>query len=138
MTSHKDSKAPIVIFDGECILCSKTMRFIMARETSEILEFATLQSGVVEQLDLDPSLLPLPDAVLFFKDGQLSTESTAAFQIAGYLKMPYRLFALLRFIPTFLRDPIYRLVARNRYKWFGQSKEACDLLPEKSRSRIHT
>lgn len=138
MHSQKHISSPLVIFDGECILCSKTVRFILAHETSDTLEFATLQSGVVQQLDLDPSVLPLPDAIMFFRDGKLTTQSTAALQIAAYLKMPYRLLGLLRIIPLFLRDPIYRLIAKNRYKWFGQSKQACDLLPESYRSRIHS
>jgi predicted DCC family thiol-disulfide oxidoreductase YuxK len=71
--------------------------------------------------DLDKTYLVVQNGVPF-------TKSSATFALMTHLKMPYRALRVFRIVPKFLRDPFYDLVARNRYKWFGQ-QDACFIAP---------
>jgi predicted DCC family thiol-disulfide oxidoreductase YuxK len=92
------------------------------------LKFATLQDEKTQQLLSEYNNTEIHDSVLLIENGTLYQESDAALRIARYLKF-FRLFYFLIFIPTWVRNPIYRLIARKRYKWFGK-REQC-MIPDK-------
>jgi predicted DCC family thiol-disulfide oxidoreductase YuxK len=89
------------------------------------LHFAALQStsakSLLEQVDHSR---PLPDGVVLIHNGKIYTESEAALKSLQLVGGIWKLLAMLRFIPNFIRNPIYRIVARNRYTWFGKY-ESC-------------
>ena len=115
-----------VLFDGVCNLCNGSVNFAIDRLpfTSNI-RFGALQSesgqSLLVQSGRDPQIL---DSIIFIADDKVWRESTAVLKIVQRMRLPWRLFYALRVVPAFLRDPIYRWVGRNRYKWFGQ-REAC-------------
>lgn len=123
---------PLVIFDGYCNLCNRSVDFIVKRDPKAIFRFVALQSeagtwlaGILE--------IPLePQSVLLLSGGKIYQESDAALMIASGLKKPWSWFSIFRVLPRALRDPIYNLVAKNRYRWFGR-RQVCRMPTEEER-----
>jgi predicted DCC family thiol-disulfide oxidoreductase YuxK len=128
-TTNEHNISPVVLFDGVCNLCNASVQFILKHEKNEELKFATLQDDKIQHLLSEYNNTKIHDSVLLIENGTLYQESDAALRIARYLKF-FRLFYFLIFIPTWVRNPIYRLIARNRYKWFGK-REQC-MMPDKN------
>jgi predicted DCC family thiol-disulfide oxidoreductase YuxK len=127
---------PIVLFDGVCNLCNGSVQFILQRDPAGRFRFASLQSDHGQRLlterGLDPKAL---DSVVVIDGDRLYRESDAALRIAGDLKGAWKALTVFRVIPRPLRDWAYRLIARNRYRWFGKS-ETCWLPTPELRSRF--
>lgn len=119
------SVPPILYFDGVCNLCSTSVQFVLDHERDSTLHFAPLQSSHAQEvllpLGIDPADL---DSVVLVENGVAFTRSTAIFEIAAHLKAPWSWVAVLRFLPRFFSDFCYRIVAVNRYRFFGK-KDAC-------------
>jgi predicted DCC family thiol-disulfide oxidoreductase YuxK len=115
----------ILLFDGECNLCNHLVQFIIPRDPKAYFRFAALQSERGRQL-LEHHHLPMDmmNTVILIEKGQLYTKSTAALKLTRKLYRFWPILYVFSVIPTFIRDPIYNWVARNRYKWFGQ-REVC-------------
>lgn len=126
----------IVLFDGVCNFCNHSVHFIIDRDLRRRYKFAALQSDIGRQLlaenHLDPATI---NSVVLLENGRCFTKSTAALRIAGNLRFPWRLCAALRIIPSFVRDPIYNLIAKNRYRLFGKS-DACRIPTPALRERF--
>jgi predicted DCC family thiol-disulfide oxidoreductase YuxK len=120
---------PVVIFDGVCNLCNASVRFIIRHDPEAVFRFAPLQSKAAQKL-LGGATLPVDssDSVLLVDGNNVYSESTAALMIARKLKGGWHLLYGLMIIPSPIRDAIYRLVARNRYRIFGK-REQC-MIPE--------
>ena len=121
----------IVLFDGICNLCNKSIQTIIKRDTKDIFRFAPLQSDVARQIinergidtkDLESVILIEPGVAYYHK-------STAAIEIAKDLK-GYEWLKYTKHIPEGLRDGIYELIAKNRYKWFGKEDSCMIPTPE--------
>ena len=121
---------PVLLFDGVCNLCSRTVRFLVRRQpqdasTPGTFRFATLQSPAADLLLLAVNApVPLPESMIVVDGGRLYTHSDAALRLAKRLPFPWPLFTVFRIVPRPIRNALYRLVARNRYNWFGK-KDAC-------------
>jgi predicted DCC family thiol-disulfide oxidoreductase YuxK len=127
---------PIVLFDGVCNLCSRSVQFIIQRDPEGRFRFASLQSPLGEELrarhGIDPQAV---DSVLLVEGGRWYKESDAALRIARGMSGAWKLLWPLRFVPRFLRDGAYRVIARNRYRWFGK-QETCWLPTPELRGRF--
>ncbi|HEV2843602.1 MAG TPA: thiol-disulfide oxidoreductase DCC family protein [Thermoanaerobaculia bacterium] len=127
---------PIVLFDGVCNLCSTSVQFILQRDPTGKFRFASLQSDLAQRLltehGLDPKAL---DSVVVIDGDHLYRESDAALRIARDMKGAWKALAVFRVIPRSVRDWAYRLIARNRYRWFGK-KESCWLPTPEVRGRF--
>lgn len=141
----------VILFDGTCNLCDGVVHFILDHERTRAgttLKFAAVQSESGSAL-LEGATTPEqakllrmgatgsgdPDSVVFIEDGRLYTHSTAALRIARYLRAPWSWLSVLTIVPRFLRDGVYRWVARNRYRWFGKT-EACRVPTPALRARF--
>lgn len=115
----------VVLFDGVCNLCQRSVQIILANDTRGGFHFASLQSALGMQLLQQHGLAAehLKTFVLV-ENGQVYTRSTAALRVAAQLKGAWRWLRVLMLVPRPIRDAVYNLVARNRYRWFGK-KEAC-------------
>lgn len=119
-----DAAEAIVFFDGVCNLCNGAVQFILKREKNPQLKFAALQ-GETFRARAQHLLAAIPDSIIFLEAGILYTESDAVLRISRHLRQPWRAMGFMGYaIPRFLRNPLYRFIARNRYRWFGK-KEAC-------------
>lgn len=128
------SESPIILFDGVCNLCNNSVRFILHFEKNEIFKFATIQSDAAQKLLSPFKGEKINDSVLLIENGKLYQESTAAFRIMRKLKYFCLLYYLI-FFPRWMRDPIYKWIAANRYNWFGK-KESCMIPNENLKNRF--
>ena len=106
----------IILFDGTCVLCKKAVHFIISRDPKGTFSFASLQSDLAKNLlkekGLDPDSF---DSLVLIEKEDFFYESTAVLKIASQLSFPWNLFGLFLWLPKTLRDPIYKLIARNRF-----------------------
>lgn len=119
------SKHPIIVFDAECVLCAANAQFVLKHDTQGHFLLASMQGQVGSELyrrfGIDPAD---PETMLLVEGDCVRRDSDAVLAIYSGLGWPWRAMALLRLIPPFVRDPVYRLVARNRYRLFGR-RETC-------------
>ena len=79
--------------------------------------------------------MAMDDTYLFLADGRAYSMSEGYFQLAKRLGGIWRLFAMGRIVPRPVRDFVYRMIARNRYRWFGKTR-ACALLTPGQKARL--
>ena len=116
---------PIIFFDGVCNLCTGTVQFVIRHDPKHHFRFASLQSEIGQQL-LKEYNLPTEEfgSFILFEDGKVYTKSTAALRVTRKLNGLWPVVYTNIVFPLFIRDGIYNLIAKNRYRWFGK-KEAC-------------
>lgn len=119
------SGTPILVYDGPCTLCNRTVQWVFDKDASERILFTSLQSNWA-QANVPPSLRTI-DSVLFFDGTQWHVKSDAVLYLLRSLPRPWHSFFELRIIPRALRDVAYNLIAKYRYRLFG--KGHCALLP---------
>lgn len=127
---------PIILFDAECVLCSANARFVLAHDRRGRFRLASMQGPVGAALfrrhGIDPDD---PSTMLVVEGERVRTDSDAVLSIYEGLGLPWRAIGMLRIVPTFIRDPAYRWVARNRYRLFGR-RETCWIAPPEYRDRL--
>jgi predicted DCC family thiol-disulfide oxidoreductase YuxK len=115
----------LIVFDGLCVLCSGNARFVLKHDRKRLFRLTTAQGPLGEALYKRFGLATDDYVTMLVLDrGRLLTESDGAIAIARGLGWPWRAAAAARIVPRPLRDAVYRLVARNRYRWFGR-RETC-------------
>ena len=124
-----------MVFDGVCNFCSHSVRFILEHDVRGRLRFAPLQSPIGQELlernGIDPS-----DAQTFLLiDGdKVYVRSDAALEIAKDLGA-WRWLRIFGVLPRGLRDWVYSVLARNRYRWFGK-RDTCFVPTAEQRARF--
>ena len=126
----------VVVFDGVCNLCNRSVRFILRHEAEPRFQFAPLQSSAGARL-LRQRNFSVDDLRTFVlvSDERTYVRSDAAIRIARHLKGGWKLLGFLRIVPRPLRDWVYDVVARNRYRWFGRT-DTCMVPTPELRSRF--
>ena len=126
----------IVVFDAQCLLCDGWVRFLLRHDRAGLYRFASVQGTTGRQLLAEAGLQADGLQTLLLVDGQRTWQHTAAIlRIIDGLGWPWRLAWLAWLVPAFVRDPLYRLVARNRYRLFG-STDVCILPPADHAARF--
>ena len=135
-TTSRAADLKLVLFDGYCPFCSGAVRFLIRLDRRRQFTFATLSSETAGNLKIQVGRECLSeDTVLYYHQGELLCLSDAAFAIAAELPFPWPLLAVFRFIPRFLRDRLYRMFARWRYRLFGKYDQ-CMLPGEEEKDRF--
>jgi predicted DCC family thiol-disulfide oxidoreductase YuxK len=125
----------IIIFDGECGLCSRLVVFIIQRDKQETFLFAPLQTEFSSALMQKNGLALLgTDSIVLISDGKAYVRAEAVFEIIKCLDGAWSLLRCLRFLPVSWNDFLYRFVAKNRYRIFG--KRSCMVPSEELSSRF--
>lgn len=123
----------IVLFDGVCNLCNGSVQFILDRDKTKRFQFASLQSERGQAI-LRERGVPVPagdpDSILVVEGDRVYSHSTAALRIAKHLSFPWFLAYAAIIWPRFIRDAVYRFIARNRYRWFGRTDQCRIPTPE--------
>lgn len=126
----------IILFDGVCNFCNASINFVMDHDPKYQFKFAALQSDFAKerltQAGLDTKDF---DSVVLIEDGKVHTRSTAGLRIAKRLSGAWPLLYGFIIIPPFIRNAVYDLIAKNRYRWFGKS-ENCRLPSPEERARF--
>ena len=126
----------LVVYDGVCKFCNASINFIVQHEADSDLKFTPLQSPLGQAI-LKMTNLPLDysKSIIFVHDDGYYVKSRAAFYIARHLQKPWVYIRLFRFLPAFLTDVVYDLIARNRYKIWGKA-DSCILPTPAYRTRF--
>ena len=131
MTEHQ-----IILFDGVCNFCNFWVNFILDRDKNDLYRFAALQSErgqeLLKRFGLDTANF---DSFLLIAGNKHYTKSTAALMISKNLKGLVKILYSFIFLPKFLRDFIYDLIAKNRYKLFGR-REVCRVPTEEEKRKF--
>jgi len=126
----------IILYDGVCNLCSGAVRFIVKRDPGGYFRFAQLQSERSHRLLEQHGLAADERTTIVLIEGAAAfSQSEAVLRIARRLRPPWLALVCLRVFPRWVRDAVYALVSRHRYRWFGR-KAVCELPPENLCSRF--
>ena len=130
------TESPIILFDGVCNLCDGFVQFVIQHDSKEQFCFASLQSETGREI-LARHQLPQDQlsTIVLSRGDEFFTKSDAALRILSNLDGILKLTGIFLFLPRFVRDIFYDLVARNRYRLFGR-KDACMIPTPELRARF--
>ncbi|MBO9446278.1 DCC1-like thiol-disulfide oxidoreductase family protein [Ruegeria sp. R14_0] len=139
MTNHTTNLIEgqdFIVFDGECVLCSGFFRFMVARDKAQRFKFATAQSPLGQRLYSDLGL-PTHDfeTNLVVTDGVIHQRLDAFAAAMRRLPGIWPALSVCKWLPRFIKDPLYQAIARNRFAIFGRS-ETCMVPDAALRSRF--
>ena len=126
MSSHSFQKdeafsPPVILFDGVCKLCNGSVNFILRIDRKGQLKLAPLQSDYGRRVLEDHGLKSGPlDSIMLLEGERLTVKSTAVIRISKYFGGAWPLCMIALVIPRFIRDFMYDIIAKNRYRWFGK------------------
>lgn len=114
---------PLILFDGVCNLCNSSVHFIIKYDTNSQFKFASLQSDAAKEILLQKkernnqlnSIILIYNGILFYK-------SSAILEICSILGGVFNIAKIFYIIPRVVRDRLYDLIAKRRYRWFGKRK----------------
>ena len=131
----------VIVFDGVCVLCNGWVRFLLRHDRRKRYRFAAMQGeagrALLARHGLDPDD-PVSFLLIEYDRGatpRVSTDTTAIRRVLAGLGGFWRIAHLAALLPAFVRDPLYRLIARNRYRLFGRH-DACMVPGEEDRARF--
>ena len=131
-----DATQPIIVFDGHCILCSANAQLILRWDRRQVFRLAAMQgetgAALLRANGVDPAD---PETLIVVAGDRVLRNSDAILFIYQRLGWPWRAIGPLRIIPRPVRDAAYRLVARNRYRWFGK-RDQCWVPDAADRHRL--
>ncbi|MBL7895836.1 MAG: DUF393 domain-containing protein [Bacteroidia bacterium] len=128
-TENKD----IVLFDGVCGLCNRSVKFLIRKERKPELVFSPLQSAYGKSL-LEKYGIST-DSIVYVQNNKAYTKSGAALRLCLRLKGLWPLMIVFMIVPYFIRDFVYDYIAKNRITWFG-STGYCEVITEEMRDRF--
>lgn len=129
----QESPKRILFFDGVCNLCNSSVDFLVRRQKGQRRFFIASLQGETARGQLDPKVIEDLNSMVYHRDGRILFESTAVINAIADLGGVWVLMRLFLIFPEFLRNPVYRFIAKNRYKWFGE-KNTCRLPTEEEKS----
>lgn len=136
MPSAATPDGPIIVFDAECILCSANAQFVLRHDHARRFRLASMQgaagAALYRRFGIDPAD---PETMIVVEGDTALRDSDAVLSIYRGLGWPWKAAGVLRLVPSCLRDPLYRLIARNRYRIFGKH-EVCWLPSPKDADRF--
>jgi len=125
----------VILYDGVCVFCSRWIRFVATRDVARHFRFTAIQSPygtrLAQAVGIDPAD---PDTNAVIHGGIAHFKSDSALTVLGALP-GWGWVRVLRVVPKPLRDAVYNLVARNRYRIFGKY-EACFVPDAAMRARV--
>ena len=134
MKTHEHES--VIIFDGVCELCNQAVDFILKWERKPVYQFTANQNepgrALMQQHGLDPDEV---STIYLYENGQMYSHSTAALRISRRLRFPFNILYGFIVLPRFIRDSVYRWIAKNRYRWFGK-KTSCRIPTPEERARF--
>ena len=133
--SQPQTKA-ILFYDGSCTFCHTIVRFVIVRDKHDLLTFAPLQGKTMKEKNID--ILDIDSIILYTEKGDILYKSDAAISLLERLGGFWFFMAkIMKPIPKVIRDALYDLIAKIRYKLAGKIEDkTCPLLPKNYQSKI--
>ena len=126
----------IVVFDAQCLLCHRGVKFLLRHDRRGVIRYASIQGDAGKNLLIRAGLDPASLQTLLVVDGARSWQHTAALlRLMHVLGWPWRAAWIAWLVPAPLRDAVYRWVARHRLNLFGRS-DTCLLPPPAEAARF--
>ena len=126
----------IVLFDGTCAFCERSVKFIATRDPQGYFTFGASQSPEARELLARFGLTrESARSIILIENNQVFLRSTASLRIARHLTRPWSLAGHLLAVPRPLRDAVYRVVSAIRLRLAGRSN-ACEIPPPEIRHRM--
>lgn len=127
---------PLLLFDGECGFCNRSVLFFLKRERKPgKVHFVSLQSDagklLLKEFKIDPSI----DSMILIRGHDAFIKTCAVLRLTWYLRGLWPLLSVFLIVPPFLRNPFYDIVARNRQRFFGRVGH-CELLKQEDQKRF--
>jgi predicted DCC family thiol-disulfide oxidoreductase YuxK len=130
------AEGPLMLYDGTCGLCARSVRFVLRHERDHAIRFAPLQGETTAQLRARyPNIPATIDTVVYIDGGRAHLRSKAFLHAAKHLRAPWRWGYAMRWLPAFALDLGYRFIAAIRYKVWG-TVDACELPAPEHRARF--
>ena len=126
---------PIIFFDGVCAMCDAFVSHVLRLDLDRNFLFAPLEGSTAHTL-----LPPLSEnryhwSMIYLDERGIHDQSDAALEVYSRLGGIWWLLGLARYVPRLIRNPVYRFVARHRYRWFGV-REQCRIPSAEERQRF--
>ena len=130
-------KKHIILFDGDCRLCNKSIDFIIRRDSKRKFLFASLQSDIAKSILKDAHLqsMPVPMTIFLVEGENYYIRSTGVLRIAKELHGLSPLLYVFIIVPPFIRNYFYNIVGKYRYKWFGKMN-TCRVMTSELKERF--
>lgn len=128
----KTPAGPVILIDGECVLCNRFARFVLRRDHKKIFLFASQDPVLAGNMGIGDRG---GNSILLWKSDAILDASDAVLFVLRQLGFPWNLFGMFRCVPRCMRDAVYFFIARNRYQWFGKV-QSCGLLTPEEKSRF--
>lgn len=126
----------IVFFDGVCNLCNASIDFIIQKDNKNQFLVGALQDTFSKQILAGHQVKQdYLDSLVLLEEDQIFYKSTAALKIARKLSGIWPIFYPLIYLPTWLRDPVYDFIGKNRYRWFGK-KNTCRIASPEEKAKF--
>jgi predicted DCC family thiol-disulfide oxidoreductase YuxK len=126
----------VILFDGVCNLCNSSVNWVIDHDKKNVFKLSSLQSDFgkrrTKELGLGENYM---DTIVLDDEGKVYTQSDAIIKILQYTGGIYSASSVFLITPKFIRDSIYRWVARNRYRWFGK-RDTCRVPTPELKSRF--
>ena len=129
-----DDRKALFVFDGICVLCSSGASWIMRNDGRALVNFTPAQEALGQALYAHYGI-DMDESYLLIADGSAYTASRGYLELCRILGRWWHALRMSAVIPEPLRDWLYALVARNRYRWFGKA-DFCALLTKAQRERL--
>jgi predicted DCC family thiol-disulfide oxidoreductase YuxK len=130
-----DDSRPLFVFDQHCVLCSGGVAFIMKHDRRGRIAFTSAQRGLGEALCRHYGI-DWDESFLFLRNGRPSIKFDGYFEVARAMGGLWYVPTVFAIMPRAILDTLYDFVARNRYRWFGHTPEACAVLTPDQRARL--
>jgi|AP95_1055475.scaffolds.fasta_scaffold03402_7 predicted DCC family thiol-disulfide oxidoreductase YuxK len=130
MGSDIEIKKSVILFDGYCNLCNSQVNSILRFDSKKFFYFSNLDSSFSKKVIKENKVESLEGkTIILFHNNKIIIKSNAAIKIAYLLGGFFKIFIIFKILPNFIRDGIYDVISRNRYRWFGKS-DSC-YIPKK-------
>lgn len=134
-----DRKKSIIVFDGICSLCNKFVLFVIKRDYNDHFRFISLQNPNLHKYFNSPNKIDAIEAnsiLLINHEGDVKIKSEAIALIFCRLKGLKSLALIMNFFPNIIRNVVYSLVAKYRYKIFGKT-DHCSMVEQKLHDKLY-
>ncbi len=125
----------IILFDGTCAFCERSVRFIASRDDGYFRFGASQNPEGQALLASHGTSREAARSLILIEDDQVFLRSTAVLKVAARMRAPWRYAAFLLAVPRPVRDAVYRVVAAVRHRIAGESN-ACEIPPPEIRARL--
>ncbi|GGI25110.1 thiol-disulfide oxidoreductase DCC family protein [Pedobacter mendelii] len=128
---------PVIFFDGVCNLCNASVQFTIEHDKKNVFKFTALQGEyaktILPKFNVDIEKM---NSILLVENEKLYTKSSAALRVAKELSGLLPILYAFIIVPKFIRDWVYDIIAKNRYKWWGR-QESCWIPTPELKSKFY-